>query len=199
MQDESIKKLADNFEDEDFNGNVVRVLERFFDFSPDEFVKQSFLTLAGSIDAFIKKNNRIKAIESLNNYPTDFYGPGWKKYFGDVENFSFHGEIKHNQIADILHNYKLLLNFDPNWEYGVHDRVFTALSSGTNVITNKNEFIKNITNNQSSIYEYKLNNPKINDLAELACNQFKEYEYQNDFLITHSWHARIYNLLYKII
>ena len=67
------------------------------------------MKFACEVDSYIKKRNRIRAVDSLKNFPTDFYGPGWDVKYSDVNNFKFLGEIKHTQISEIVSNYKVLL------------------------------------------------------------------------------------------
>jgi len=190
-------ELIDAIEHDQFAGNVVKHIVRIFNLEPKDLLDIDFLTFACEIDSYIKKRNRVRAVDSLKNFHTDFYGPGWDVKYKNVDNFRFMGKIKHTQISEITSRYKVLLNFDPNWENGVHDRVFTCLASGTSLITNDNLFLDKLEGNNSNIYRYRPNNPNINELAECAINGYQSTEVKS-ILLNHTWHTRITTLIENI-
>lgn len=190
------KKIIDSLLSDKFLGNVSNVIINALQLDPSEILNPDFISLSCSVDSFLKLDNRIKAITSLNNFPTDFYGPGWKDKFGHIPSFSFKGEITHYEISKIIKSYKVVLNFDPNWEHGVHDRVFTTLAAGSNLITNHNKYLNEL-NNDSNIYRYYINDPNIEELAVKACSNTQSVN--KDFvLLNHSWNERILRLLEKL-
>ena len=48
------------------------------------------------------------------------------------------GNLPHGNLTRLMSFYSGLVNFDPNWEWGMHDRVFSALSIGVPVFTHAN-------------------------------------------------------------
>jgi len=189
--DESeLENLNNTINSESFNGNVTRAIIDNFNLPASELVDTDFLTFACSLDSFIKHRNRIKAIDSLKGFPTDFYGPGWDSMYKDVPEFNFMGEISHTDISRIINQYKIAINFDPNWENGVHDRVFTTLGCGSSLITNKNDFLSNV---DGKIYTYSINNPNLKELAETACAEYTDSH--NTVLLNHSWYERVTKLI----
>jgi hypothetical protein len=197
VSQQQTNELIDTIEDIHFAGNATKHIVNIFQLEPKDLVDIDFLKFACEVDSYIKKRNRIRAIDSLKNFPTDFYGSGWDVKYGDVNNFRFLGEIKHTQISEIVSNYKVLLNFDPNWEDGVHDRVFTCLANQTNLITNQNLFLDEFEGKTNNIYRYHPNSPNINELAECSINEYQKSKTKS-ILLNHSWHARITALIKNI-
>jgi hypothetical protein len=192
-----INDLIDTIEDNKFTGNATTHIVRIFRLDPEDLIDTDFLNFACAVDSYLKKRNRIRAIDSLQDCPTDFYGPGWDIKYSGSSNFRFFGEIKHTQVSEIISRYKVLLNFDPNWEDGVHDRVFTTLANGTNLITNENLFLNEIEGKSGNIYKYYPNIPNIKELAEDAIESWVDSEIKS-VLLYHSWHERITTLIQNI-
>ena len=57
-----------------------------------------------------------------------------------LKNWKFFRVVSYDQQFNIFSQTKFVLNLDPNWTYGVHDRVFNALGSGAAVMTNENHY-----------------------------------------------------------
>ena len=92
-----------------------------------------------AVDSWVKRERRLAAVRSLAGIPCDFFGQGWKELLGEIPGFRHMGTIWHEDIGLLLPHYLGVVNFDPNWSYGVHDRVYTAAASGVCVLTNENE------------------------------------------------------------
>jgi hypothetical protein len=192
-----IKELIDTIEDSKFTGNAIKHIFKIFNLEPADLIDNDFLHFACAVDSYLKKRNRIRAIDSLNNYPTDFYGAGWDTRYSNVDNFKFFGEIKHTEVGEIISKYKVSLNFDPNWEDGVHDRVFTTLTNDTNLITNENLFLDEIEVKNANIFRYHPNIPNIEELADHAIKEWNSSETKS-VLLNHSWYERVTTLLQNI-
>lgn len=130
-----------------------------------DIFKRENLSFVCAIDSYFKRLRRFMVVKSLEGIPIDFYGSGWDKYFSHVELFRFIGNVKHQHIASVISNYKAVINFDPNWEDGVHDRVFTAIAMGVPVITNSNDGLNEISSHDQ-IYQYEANSPEVFEIAE---------------------------------
>ena len=196
MDDSSIDLLVDALISDNFLGNVTKLIIDIWNLDLTELLDPEFLKFACAIDAFIKFNSRISIVSSSIGLGVDFYGPGWRDRFGNVPNFNFYPDIKHNQIAEISNNYHALLNFDPNWEYGTHDRVFTGVSSGASVITNKNLYLDEEVFNGTNIHQYLINKPRIMEFGEMVFDTVPHTKSNiQSFISKHNWHERISTLL----
>jgi spore maturation protein CgeB len=52
--------------------------------------------------------------------------------------WTVHGPVPYLEQFEVFRRSRLVLNLDPNWSHGVHDRVFNAMSVGTPALTNDN-------------------------------------------------------------
>jgi O-antigen biosynthesis protein len=131
-------RLAERLSAPDARGNVVADVLATLRLSGAAMDDHATQQLAGAADSFIKRYRRVAAIESLRGLEVDFIGHGWQEHFGSQAGFRFIGRVNHAQIAPLLRLYRGLLNFDPNWEWGMHDRAYTAISLGVPVLTHAN-------------------------------------------------------------
>ncbi len=126
------------------------------------------LTAAIAVDSWFKRERRLAAVRSLAGLPVDFFGTGWQALLGDVPGFRHVGQIQHGDIARLLPHYLGLVNFDPNWQHGVHDRVYTATAIGGRVITNHNSALDEACLPAERVLRYDANRPA---LAEAVVDQ----------------------------
>jgi len=195
LSKKELSSIVDGCSDINFSGNVVNVILDRLKTKSLDLLDDNLLKFSASIDSFIRVNTRLSAIRSLIGTPIDFYGSGWDDFFPYEKNFEFKGLISHFDIPKICTKYKAVINFDPNFENGVHDRIFTALGVGTKVITNKNIFLNNIPEYFSLIKTFDINNPDLRLIAESILMEKEEY-FQNNLLFQkHSWPSRINDLL----
>jgi hypothetical protein len=144
----------------------LRLLVELLDWRGEQVFSGENLPLICAIDSYYKRLRRFIAIRSLSGLPIDFYGAGWSEYFPDETNFRFLGNIKHQEVAQYSARYKAVVNFDPNWEMGIHDRVFTTCAMGTPVITNRNAALQAANLPSELVHTYSANNPQLQAIAE---------------------------------
>ena len=191
-----IDLLFSAINDLSFQGNVAKLIIKHWSLDPSVIITQDFLILCCAIDSYVKRSNRISIIESAIGIDIDFYGPGWSKQFGGTPGFNFNDDIKHHEIFDISKEYIALLNFDPNWEFGIHDRVFTALSSGCAVITNSNFFYDNGNFHKMNLQQYNINSPNVKELfSNLTTPSIMNKESIRDFSLHHNWFNRVSSMI----
>lgn len=153
----------------------------------------SNLSLIIAVDSWIKRNKRIEAMKSLAGHAVDFFGFGWKELLGDIDGFRYFGQVKHQDIARLMPHYRGLLNFDPNWEAGVHDRVYTACALGAVSLTNTNEALPEAQLPSELVVTYNANKPNLGELVEahgILDPKPRMNVPRADVLTAHSWSAR---------
>lgn len=122
----------------DARGNVMVDLFDLLGLPPRAALAPEVQRFVAAADSRLKRHRRILAVQSLRGVEVDFAGPGWEQRFGDEPGFRFLGTLAHPRLARLMTLYRGVVNFDPNWEWGPHDRVFTALSAGVPVFTHHN-------------------------------------------------------------
>lgn len=184
-----------------FNENTipempVRLLSKFMRWKAHEILYYENLPLICAIDSFYKRERRLKAVKSLSGLPIDIYGNGWERFFANEENFRFLGNIKHQEIALHISKYTAVINFDPNWENGVHDRVYTSTAMGVPIITNQNSDLINIDAPSNLIYPYSNEMQDLPEIANRLLSSKKEGNKPNLRILTeHSWVNRMAQII----
>ncbi|NDY89912.1 glycosyltransferase family protein [Ideonella livida] len=136
--------------------------------SPREVLVRDRLAALVAIDSWVKRERRLQAVESLRELPVDFFGTGWDRLLPAGPHWRHVGQIAHGDIARLLPHYQALVNFDPNWAHGVHDRVYTAAAMGCPVLTNHNSGLDAAGLPESLVWRYDANRPDLATLVEEA-------------------------------
>lgn len=139
----------------------VRALAQALELPPTAMLTQPLLRGAIAVDSWVKRLRRLLAVQSLAGVPVDFFGTGWREVLGEVPGFRHVGTIRHDHIARLAPHYRALLNFDPNWAGGLHDRVFTALAAGSGVVTNDNPALAHAELPEDRVLTYPANDPHL--------------------------------------
>lgn len=129
--------------------------------SPADALHSQRLPVLIAIDSWVKRERRLAAVRSLAGIPCDFFGRGWAELLGEVPGFRHVGQVHHGDIARLVPHYMAVLNFDPNWSHGVHDRVYTATAMGTRVLTNTNEALAGAALPGDLVATYDANRPAL--------------------------------------
>jgi spore maturation protein CgeB len=137
---ESLIKGSYNF---DLQGELIKILDLeplFYNIDDSKFL--------ASFDFFVKKFRRQSLLRALllseKRYQLNIaiFGSGWEEAGTLPPNWQICGLVPYDTQFEIFKLTKFVLNLDPNWTYGVHDRVFNALGMGAAVITNENHYSK---------------------------------------------------------
>ena len=168
---------------------VARVLG----WGPERAFDRPSLAVMVAVDSWVKRDRRIQAVASLAGVPVDFYGTGWKEQFGDTPGFNYIGRVHHDHIARVLAHYRATVNFDPCWQGGVHDRVYSAAAMGTHVFTNTNTGLARAALPDDLVTTYDANRPQLAALvrASGALEATTAAGARHDVLVRHNWGSRM--------
>jgi hypothetical protein len=147
-----------------------------------------------AVDSWVKRHRRLAAVRSLQGVPVDFFGSGWRELLGEVDGFRYVGQIGHQDIATVLRHYRGLVNFDPNWADGVHDRVYTACAMGTPVLTNANSVLDGGHLPDELVLRYDAQRPQLGACVEasrLLSSAPAPTQVRHDVMNAHNWATRI--------
>ena len=152
------------------------------------------------LDSLLKEGRRLHLAKQLIHIAETYHikmivcGTGWDK-LGDLPpSISFAGAVHYDQQFEFFRNSKILVNLDPNWVYGPHDRVFNAISVGGCVVTNVNEFISHSFIGNESISTYS-NFHQLRDLILNRYNQKIAEQALPPYIEKHTWSTRVKLLL----
>lgn len=185
-------KLHEALTNPEESPNVTTVIKRVLKLSAPETFRLANLSLITPVDSWLKRSRRYKLIDQLRGLPIDFYGKGWIEIFGDCESFRFFADIPFYMVNRFMQKYKGVINFDPNWADGVHDRVFTALGSGCRVLTNHNRCIDELDLPVGAVERYNAEAPNArNQALDLLDSSPLSLETRMSVRANHGWPNRL--------
>lgn len=140
LDDKKISTVADHLiHDNDFF--TYTALASILEIDVREIVSDQTISSLCAIDSKLKKERRLMLVNGLANFPVDVFGKGWERYIDFNKTKMRHLTATpdlHSTYSLLSQRYAAVVNIDPNWGYGAHDRVATALHYGTPVLTNRN-------------------------------------------------------------
>ena len=126
---------------QDCPSNPLGIIKEILGFSDDLCVHPARLRVIDLVDGWLKSARRKLLAQTILklDLPIDLAGAGWPVLPSGSSRARSLGLISHSDFSEIVTRYKAVLNLDPNWDCGFHDRVYTALLSGVSVITQANK------------------------------------------------------------
>ncbi|MCH8179345.1 MAG: methyltransferase domain-containing protein [Proteobacteria bacterium] len=152
-------RLADRLLAPSAPGNPMLDVSEVLNLHGVDLFTPDMLHLGCAADSFLKRSRRLAGVMALRGQPVDFIGPGWEDAFGDEPGFRFLGSVEHPHLPRLMALYKGVVNFDPNWSWGMHDRAYTALSLGVPVMTHANRAIQDEGLPAGLVHEFLPNAP----------------------------------------
>jgi hypothetical protein len=174
------------------NANVTMVARDVLGIEVKQLLSVEWLPFLTRVDSYEKRRRRLLVAAALRGIPVDFYGTGWKEHVPPDESFQFLDAVSFNAQPRLLRRYRGLVNFDPNLEDGLHDRVYTALGNGCRVITNTNRATVEVDAPHGTLYTYDINAPELADSAAEVLNAANIPDH--DILAlrrNHCWQSRV--------
>lgn len=161
--------------------------------SAADAVQAQRLPLLLGVDSWVKRQRRLAAAQSLRGLAVDFFGDGWAEALGEVPEFRYVGNVAHADIARLVPHYRGLVNFDPNWSAGAHDRVYTSTAIGVPVMTNQNTALDDAALPGELVLRYDANEPRLADLARASGHTRPPQPAapRHDVLLRHNWAQRM--------
>ena len=133
------------------------------------FTSVDALNLWMRLDSLLKEHRRLAMAFELiklaknNGIKLIICGTGWERLGPLPDEITLAGAVHYSKQFDVFERSRFVVNLDPNWTNGVHDRVFNAMSVGAAVITNKNQFVEDTFVDGVSILTFE----NIHDLQTL--------------------------------
>jgi hypothetical protein len=194
---ERLLKFANEIESPGTPTNIMFLARNYLNISSEVIFTPNVAAYLARLDAFQKRRRRHLAILGLRQFPVDFYGEGWEAYTTDFKDCRHMGTVPHSDIGRVLQQYKILLNFDPNWDDGLHDRVYSALANGCRVLTNRSAALVDLElPDEGSVLTYEADRPTLSHSIEnLFSHDLMPTADILKFRERNSWLARIDSFL----
>ena len=190
---DKLATLHDALLADDADAMPAHTVARILGWGPERAFDRPSLAVMVAVDSWVKRNRRIQAVASLAGVPVDFYGTGWQEQFGHTPGFNYIGRVHHDHIARVLAHYRATVNFDPNWQGGMHDRVYSAAAMGTHVFTNANTGLAVARLPPDLVATYDANRPALATLVRDSgvLSSKTPIAPRLDVLARHNWGSRM--------
>lgn len=195
------QRAAEAVQAPDADPMPVITLCRELGWAPRQALVTDYLRVLVAVDSWVKRARRIAAVRSLVGVPCDFFGHGWQALLGEVPGFRHVGQIHHQDIAKLAPYYRAVINFDPNWAHGLHDRVYTCTATGTPVLTNHNAALEDAALPDGLVLRYDANRPALARVVQdsgLLATPARPARLDAELLTRHSWAARMGHWLAEV-
>lgn len=127
--------------------------------NPDEALFAAAMRSLFPVDMFVTCYFREKVIETLLSFGVnvDVWGHNWQNspFIGNPH-FVHHGELNFAHTFEVMSNSKFVLNINPWFKAGAHDRIFSAMLNGAASLTDKSSYIEDNFTNKKDIALYSL-------------------------------------------
>lgn len=154
------------------------------------------------LEAYIRAKERIELVKAIKDSKVNIFGSGAvqmaEKYLRNTNrNVVAHEGVPFEQALEIFKKTKITLNSAPHLKDGSHERVFTALTCGSSVISSESSYLRNIFKAKDSgllFYSFRDRN-KVNDTVNHLLSNDKErlrlvHNKQKIVLDNHTWDQR---------
>lgn len=166
-QRQRIVELSESLIHGNYSIDLIETLQSELEIE-DLYANEANANLASIFDSFLKRYRRLYLIKELLDSPyarqlnISFYGTGWERLGVLPKHWQTFKPIQYSSQFELFNRTKCVLNLDPNWATGTHDRVFNTMSAYSLAITNDNDYTKIIFDNESDCVTYK----SVNELPE---------------------------------
>jgi hypothetical protein len=188
--------LAGYVREHEQTSNVALAVGNYMQLGAQELFTAPVVRFIAALDASEKRRRRIAVIDSIKSLRLEIVGSGWQKLLGDRPNITYRtGPVAHENLTDMFLNYKVLLDFSPNWDHGFNDRVVPCIGAGCRVATSRNEAVSELGDASTLVTTYSMHHPK----PEAELEQALKAPPIDSRLIAqvgekHNWGARIRQL-----
>lgn len=157
------------------------------------------------LEAYIRAKERIELVKSIKDAKVDIFGSGARqiahKYLRNTNpNIIAHEGVPFEQALEIFKKTKVTLNSAPHLKDGSHERVFTALACGSEVISSESSYLREIFKGKDSLLFYSFRDrAEVNGIVNRLLANEKERQRlvevkQKNVLGNHTWEHRAHLL-----
>lgn len=128
------------------------------------------------VDNYLRGLYRKELVRCLAgaSYMVDVYGDNWEQCDIHADNIKFHGPIGFEENIELYGRAKVVLNSYAGFKNGSHDRIFSAMLSGSVCMTDTNQWIETNFSPRENILLY--NDKEIMNVRKELDRYFREPE-----------------------
>ncbi len=116
--------------------------------------------LATTFDSYLKRYRRLAVCRALVQSPyarslrVAVYGTGWERVGDFPDRWVRFNQISYQSQFSVFQQTKAVLNMDPNWTTGIHDRVLNAAACRAMSVTSQNRYSTIVMQNGTDSAQY---------------------------------------------
>ena len=192
--------LVDRVMNDERYSNVTQAVRDYLQLDANTIFTPPVVAFLAALDASEKRRRRLAIVGSIKSLAVDIVGLGWRELMGERPNFVYQAfPFRHEWLPNHFANYKVLLDFSPNWDHGFNDRVLTCLGAGCRVVTSRNAAIDELGEASVLTSTYSTHRPKPEPDIEKALHAPPVDEGLIAAIrIEHNWTKRVSSLLCRI-
>ncbi len=154
------------------------------------------------VDSHLKRHRRFHVAMALlraarkSGCRVDIYGTGWDAVGQLPSGCQILGARPYGDQFDIFRKSKLVINVDPNWTTGIHDRVFNAMAMQCAVVSNQSQYLEDHFVPQRECLPFG-HADEIEGLVDKGLDGWRHLVTRASFKYAaeHTWRSRCANLL----
>jgi hypothetical protein len=200
-----IVELSDHLIHGNYEIDLIELLQTELSIE-DLYETESSANLGSTFDSFLKRYRRFYLIRELiestyaQQLKISFYGTGWERLGNLPKGWKTFKPVDYDSQFKLFSISKCVLNLDPNWAAGTHDRVFNTMSSNSLAITNHNNYTSIILDNHSDCVTYG----NINELPEKIEQGIENWDVivprgHLNFSMNYTWKNRCLSIINLLI
>ena len=158
----------------DYYKILLHVLEER-NISPSTQLLQRMHAVLFEMDLYLRDTLRTKVLNCLDeeNISVDIFGKGWQDF--PCRNHKIHDPVSYEEAMELMAQSQCVLDINPNFPLGLHERLLSAMGNGALVISDHQEtFERDLIPDQTHLsYSYR-------DLANLPNKLMRAFESQEE-------------------
>lgn len=191
-----IEEFVDTFDRDGAKGDVIGAAVAFFGIDWTAAADPTWVKFLGELDSYIKRLRRLRIVRSLATADMHIFGHGWREVAPDLP-ATYHDPVPYGRQFEIFSNAQIVLNADPNWGAGAHDRVFNAMLCGAVALTQRNAYSELVFQDGFDALLYSQNGDDLTHPEVLSAHDLPSIARQgfNGATARHTWDARMRELV----
>ena len=112
------------------------------------------------VDRFVRARRRLMVLEALKDFPLHVFGNGWDNCpLYDHNQWVFHPPVSYKEMQEIMGDSQMVLSVLPYFQFGGHERIFSAMLAGAVLLTDTNAYLNQNFRPDKDFVPYSLTEP----------------------------------------
>jgi spore maturation protein CgeB len=171
--------------------------------------KIDFSSVLDDLEMYIKGKSRVNLLRAVKDVKVELFGGSvsasdWNKYIKGMDNIVLHEPVPFTQLLDVFKQARIILNSNPYFRGGTHERVLYGMASEAAVFTDRNRYVAEHFKEGEEIHFYDfnaldtLNDRLLETLSHEEMRQEMGIKARRAVMKGHTWKQRAETLISKL-